>query len=73
VSGTSTYWSGGGTGAWIRMDLGGLRSLATVDLAVKSLESYDVPNLAVRYVRIVGRGASTDDDLSLSEIKVKGY
>jgi hypothetical protein len=103
---TSTYWSGGGTGAWIRMDLGGLRSLATVELAVKSgtsrvqyfdietstddenwmlvfrgqnskqtssLESYDVPNLAVRYVRIVGRGSSTDDDLSLSEIKVKGY
>lgn len=102
----ATYWTGGGTGAWIRMDLGALRSVATVELAIRNgtsriqyfdievsgddenwmlvyrgrnsrtttnLESYNVPNVAARYVRIVGRGASTDDDLSISELRVKGY
>ena len=101
-----SYWSGGGTGAWIRMDLGALHSIAAVELAVRNgtsriqyfdietsvddenwlliyrgqsskttnnLESYDVPNIAARYVRIVGRASSTDDDLSLTEVKVKGY
>ncbi len=38
-----------------------------------ALESYDVPNVAARYVRIWSRESASDDDLALSEIKIKGY
>ena len=39
----------------------------------RRLKTVDVPNIAARYVRIVGRGSSKDDDLSLSEVRILGY